>query len=160
MCGLANSLPACSGPNDEDERSWAINMLRLAKRVKTKMLQASTSEVYGDPAVHPQNEEYWGNVNPIGPRSCMNEAKGLRRHTVSSITHDSTAPWNEVRSLASYKPRTSACPRWIPSLRDGELVAHPILWPVGTILVGFDQQVRGSRCKIFAARAGGRTRAP
>jgi UDP-glucuronate decarboxylase len=53
----------------------AINMLGLAKRVKAKILQASTSEVYGDPAVHPQTEEYWGNVNPIGPRSCYDEGK-------------------------------------------------------------------------------------
>src|SRR3954470_20883106 len=53
----------------------AINMLGLAKRVKAKILQASTSEVYGDPAVHPQREEYWGNVNPIGPRSCYDEGK-------------------------------------------------------------------------------------
>jgi len=53
----------------------AINMLGLAKRVKAKILQASTSEVYGDPAVHPQAEDYWGNVNPIGPRSCYDEGK-------------------------------------------------------------------------------------
>jgi UDP-glucuronate decarboxylase len=53
----------------------AINMLGLAKRVKAKILQASTSEVYGDPAVHPQTEEYWGNVNPIGIRSCYDEGK-------------------------------------------------------------------------------------
>jgi UDP-glucuronate decarboxylase len=53
----------------------AINMLGLAKRVKAKILQASTSEVYGDPVVHPQVEEYWGNVNPIGPRSCYDEGK-------------------------------------------------------------------------------------
>lgn len=53
----------------------AINMLGLAKRVKAKILQASTSEVYGDPAVHPQTEEYWGNVNPIGLRSCYDEGK-------------------------------------------------------------------------------------
>ena len=53
----------------------AINMLGLAKRVRAKMLQASTSEVYGDPAVHPQTEDYWGNVNPIGPRSCYDEGK-------------------------------------------------------------------------------------
>ena len=53
----------------------AINMLGLAKRVKAKFLQASTSEVYGDPDVHPQPEEYWGNVNPIGPRSCYDEGK-------------------------------------------------------------------------------------
>jgi UDP-glucuronate decarboxylase len=53
----------------------AINMLGLAKRVKAKILQASTSEVYGDPTVHPQIEEYWGNVNPVGPRSCYDEGK-------------------------------------------------------------------------------------
>ena len=53
----------------------AINMLGLAKRVKAKILQASTSEVYGDPAVHPQPESYWGHVNPIGPRSCYDEVK-------------------------------------------------------------------------------------
>ena len=53
----------------------AINMLGLAKRIKAKILQASTSEVYGDPVVHPQTEDYWGNVNPIGPRSCYDEGK-------------------------------------------------------------------------------------
>ena len=53
----------------------AINMLGLAKRVKAKVFQASTSECYGDPAVHPQPESYWGNVNPIGPRSCYDEGK-------------------------------------------------------------------------------------
>ncbi|WP_404862514.1 UDP-glucuronic acid decarboxylase family protein [Georhizobium sp. MAB10] len=53
----------------------AINMLGLAKRLKCKILQASTSEVYGDPSVHPQTEDYWGNVNPIGPRSCYDEGK-------------------------------------------------------------------------------------
>src|SRR5258705_7130627 len=52
-----------------------INMLGLAKRVKAKILQASTSEVYGDPTIHPQTEEYWGNVNPIGLRSCYDEGK-------------------------------------------------------------------------------------
>ena len=53
----------------------AINMLGLAKRLKAKIFQASTSEVYGDPSVHPQPESYWGNVNPIGPRSCYDEGK-------------------------------------------------------------------------------------
>ena len=53
----------------------AINMLGLAKRIKAKIFQASTSEVYGDPAVHPQTESYWGNVNPVGPRSCYDEGK-------------------------------------------------------------------------------------
>src|SRR4026209_1235164 len=53
----------------------AINMLGMAKRVKARILQASTSEVYGDPEVHPQHEAYWGRVNPIGPRSCYDEGK-------------------------------------------------------------------------------------
>ena len=53
----------------------AINMLGLAKRTKAKILQASTSEVYGDPAVHPQTEDYWGNVNTVGQRSCYDEVK-------------------------------------------------------------------------------------
>jgi UDP-glucuronate decarboxylase len=53
----------------------AINMLGLAKRLRCRILQASTSEVYGDPAVHPQTEDYWGNVNPIGIRSCYDEGK-------------------------------------------------------------------------------------
>jgi UDP-glucuronate decarboxylase len=53
----------------------AINMLGLAKRLRAKILQASTSEVYGDPSVHPQREDYWGHVNPIGPRSCYDEGK-------------------------------------------------------------------------------------
>jgi UDP-glucuronate decarboxylase len=53
----------------------AINMLGLAKRLRCKIMQASTSEVYGDPSIHPQTEDYWGNVNPIGPRSCYDEGK-------------------------------------------------------------------------------------
>ena len=53
----------------------SINMLGLAKRIKARILQASTSEVYGDPTIHPQQEEYWGNVNPMGPRACYDEGK-------------------------------------------------------------------------------------
>jgi len=53
----------------------AINMLGLAKRLNCRVFQASTSEVYGDPLVHPQTEDYWGNVNPVGPRSCYDEGK-------------------------------------------------------------------------------------
>ncbi len=53
----------------------AINMLGLAKRVNARILQASTSEVYGEPKVHPQQESYWGNVNPVGLRSCYDEGK-------------------------------------------------------------------------------------
>jgi UDP-glucuronate decarboxylase len=70
----------------------AINMLGLAKRLKIKVLQASTSEVYGDPAVHPQPEVYWGNVNPIGPRSCYDEGKALRRDAVLRLLAAAPAP--------------------------------------------------------------------
>ena len=64
----------------------AINLLGLAKRTKAKILQASTSEVYGDPSVHPQPEEYWGNVNTIGIRSCYDEGKTLRRNIVYGLS--------------------------------------------------------------------------
>ena len=64
----------------------AINMLGLAKRCGAKILQASTSEVYGDPLEHPQTEEYWGNVNPIGPRSCYDEGKRCAE-TLLSLIH-------------------------------------------------------------------------
>ena len=63
----------------------AINMLGLAKRVKAKILQTSTSEVYGDPTVHPQTEEYWGNVDPIGRRSCYDEGKRCAEPCSSTI---------------------------------------------------------------------------
>ncbi|MGA0889655.1 MAG: GDP-mannose 4,6-dehydratase, partial [bacterium] len=61
----------------------AINMLGLAKRVKARILQASTSEIYGDPEVHPQTEDYWGSVNPIGPRSCYDEGKRVAETLMS-----------------------------------------------------------------------------
>ena len=57
----------------------SINMLGLAKRQNAKIFQASTSEVYGDPEIHPQNESYWGRVNPIGPRSCYDEGKDVQK---------------------------------------------------------------------------------
>src|SRR5450432_4466000 len=69
----------------------AINMLGLAKRLGCRILQASTSEVYGDPAVHPQTESYWGNVNPIGPRSCYDESKRFAEAI--------TMPWHRSRGL-------------------------------------------------------------
>ena len=74
----------------------AINMLGLAKRVKAKILQASTSEVYGDPDVHPQPEAYWGRVNPVGIRSCYDEGKRCAETsfltTGGSITADQSRP--------------------------------------------------------------------
>jgi UDP-glucuronate decarboxylase len=66
---------ACPVQTTKTSVHGSINMLGLAKRVKAKILQASTSEVYGDPEVHPQDEAYWGRVNPIGPRSCYDEGK-------------------------------------------------------------------------------------
>ena len=62
-----------------------INMLELAKQTNAKILQASTSEIYGDPEVHPQNEEYWGKVNPIGPRACYDEESVAQKRSVLII---------------------------------------------------------------------------
>jgi UDP-glucuronate decarboxylase len=75
LSGVPDSLPVRPGSDNQDQRSWSNQHARLGKRVKAKILQASTSEIYGDPAVHPQTEDYWGNVNPIGPRSCYDEGK-------------------------------------------------------------------------------------
>jgi UDP-glucuronate decarboxylase len=86
----------------------AINMLGLAKRVKAKIFQASTSEVYGDPVVHPQTEDYRGNVNPIGPRACYDEGKRAQRRC-SSITTGSTSSTSAWRGFSI--PTVRACIR-------------------------------------------------
>ena len=83
----------------------AINMLGLAKRVKAKILQASTSEVYGDPAVHPQTEEYWGNVNPIGPRSCYDEGKRCAETLFFDYRRQHMLPIKVARIFNTYGPR-------------------------------------------------------
>lgn len=83
----------------------AINMLGLAKRLKAKMLQASTSEVYGDPAVHPQTEDYWGNVNPIGPRSCYDEGKRCAETLVFDYVRQHRVEAKIVRIFNTYGPR-------------------------------------------------------
>jgi len=83
----------------------AINMLGLAKRIKAKILQASTSEVYGDPSVHPQNEEYWGNVNPIGPRSCYDEGKRCAETLFMDYWKQHALPIKIVRIFNTYGPR-------------------------------------------------------
>jgi UDP-glucuronate decarboxylase len=83
----------------------AINMLGLAKRVKAKILQASTSEVYGDPAVHPQTEEYWGNVNPIGPRSCYDEGKRCAETLFFDYHRQHRLPIKVARIFNTYGPR-------------------------------------------------------
>jgi UDP-glucuronate decarboxylase len=83
----------------------AINMLGLAKRLKVKILQASTSEVYGDPDVHPQTEEYWGNVNPIGFRSCYDEAKRCAETLFFDYRRQHNMPIKVVRIFNTYGPR-------------------------------------------------------
>ena len=82
----------------------AINMLGLAKRVKAKILQASTSEVYGDPAVHPQTEDYWGNVNPIGPRSCYDEGKRCAETLFFDYRRQHHLPIKVARIFNTYGP--------------------------------------------------------
>jgi UDP-glucuronate decarboxylase len=83
----------------------AINMLGLAKRVKAKILQASTSEVYGDPTVHPQTEQYWGNVNPIGPRSCYDEGKRCAETLFFDYRRQHHLPIKVARIFNTYGPR-------------------------------------------------------
>jgi len=83
----------------------AINMLGLAKRVKAKILQASTSEVYGDPEVHPQPESYWGRVNPIGPRSCYDEGKRCAETLFFDYHRQHNLPIKIVRIFNTYGPR-------------------------------------------------------
>src|ERR1700754_2942992 len=82
----------------------AINTLGLAKRLGAKILQASTSEVYGDPAVHPQTEEYWGNVNPIGPRSCYDEGKRCAETLFFDYWRQHRLANRETRILNTYGP--------------------------------------------------------
>lgn len=83
----------------------AINMLGLAKRVKGKILQASTSEVYGDPLIHPQDEEYWGNVNPIGPRSCYDEGKRCTESLFINYYFQNKVRIKIARIFNTYGPR-------------------------------------------------------
>jgi UDP-glucuronate decarboxylase len=83
----------------------AINMLGLAKRVKAKILQASTSEVYGDPSVHPQTEDYWGHVNPIGPRSCYDEGKRCAETLFFDYWRQNNLRIKVARIFNTYGPR-------------------------------------------------------
>lgn len=83
----------------------AINMLGLAKRVKAKILQASTSEVYGDPEIHPQTEEYWGRVNPIGPRSCYDEGKRCAETLFFDYWRQHQVDIKVIRIFNTYGPR-------------------------------------------------------
>lgn len=83
----------------------AINVLGLAKRLKAKVFQASTSEVYGDPAIHPQVESYWGNVNPIGPRSCYDEGKRCAETLFFDYHRQHGVQIKVLRIFNTYGPR-------------------------------------------------------
>jgi UDP-glucuronate decarboxylase len=97
----------------------AINLLGLAKRVKARILQASTSEVYGDPAVHPQRESYWGHVNPIGDRSCYDEGKRCAETLFFDYYRQHRLEIKVARIFNTYGPRMS--------LNDGRVVSNFIV---------------------------------
>jgi UDP-glucuronate decarboxylase len=97
----------------------AINMLGLAKRLKVPIMQASTSEVYGDPAVHPQPEEYWGNVNPIGIRSCYDEGKRAAETLFFDYRRQHDLPIKVVRVFNTFGPRMD--------IADGRVVSNFIV---------------------------------
>ena len=97
----------------------AINMLGMAKRVHARILQASTSEVYGDPAVHPQTEDYWGNVNPIGIRSCYDEGKRVAETLFMDYHRQNKVDICIVRIFNTYGPRML--------MNDGRVVSNFIV---------------------------------
>jgi len=96
-----------------------INMLGLAKRVKARILQASTSEVYGDPQVHPQTEAYWGNVNPIGIRSCYDEGKRVAETLMMDYHRQNNVDIRIIRIFNTYGPRMAE--------NDGRVVSNFVL---------------------------------
>jgi UDP-glucuronate decarboxylase len=83
----------------------AINILELARRTKARVLQASTSEVYGDPQVHPQTEDYWGRVNPVGPRACYDEGKRCAETLFVDYWRQHRTPIKVARIFNTYGPR-------------------------------------------------------
>lgn len=97
----------------------AINMLGLAKRVDARILQASTSEVYGDPTVHPQTESYWGNVNPIGIRSCYDEGKRCAETLFFDYYRQNNVSIKVIRIFNTYGPRMS--------MEDGRVISNFIV---------------------------------
>jgi len=96
-----------------------INMLGMAKRVKARILQASTSEVYGDPKVHPQTEDYWGNVNPIGIRSCYDEGKRVAETLMMDYHRQNFVDIRIIRIFNTYGPRMAE--------NDGRVVSNFML---------------------------------
>jgi UDP-glucuronate decarboxylase len=119
--------------------SGAINMLGLAKRLRAKILQASTSEVYGDPSTHPQSEEYWGNVNPIGPRSCYDEGKRCAETLFFDYWRQHKLAIKVARIFNTYGPRMHP--------NDGRVVSNFIV----QALLGRDITVygEGSQTRAF-----------
>ena len=97
----------------------AINMLGLAKRIKAKILQASTSEVYGNPSIHPQTEDYWGNVNPIGIRSCYDEGKRCAESLFVNYHNQNDVNIKIIRIFNTYGPRMNP--------QDGRVVSNFIV---------------------------------
>ncbi len=108
----------------------AINMLGLAKRVKAKIFQASTSEVYGNPTIHPQPESYWGNVNPIGPRSCYDEGKRCAETLFFDYLRQQKLKIKVARIFNTYGPRMHP--------NDGRVVSNFIM-----------QALRGEDITVF-----------
>ena len=96
-----------------------INMLGMAKRVKARILQASTSEIYGDPQVHPQTEAYWGNVNPIGIRSCYDEGKRVAETLMMDYHRQNNVDIRIIRIFNTYGPRMAE--------NDGRVVSNFVL---------------------------------
>ena len=114
-----------------------LNMLVLAKRVGARILQASTSEVYGDPTVHPQPESYWGNVNPIGPRACYDEGKRVAETLMSDYHREDAVDIRIARIFNTYGPRMAE--------NDGRVVSNFIVQALRgreLTLYGTGQQTR------------------
>ncbi len=97
----------------------SINMLGLAKRIRAKILQASTSEVYGNPEKHPQDESYWGNVNPIGPRSCYDEGKRCAETLFFDYHRQNNVRIKVIRIFNTYGPRMHP--------KDGRVISNLII---------------------------------
>jgi UDP-glucuronate decarboxylase len=97
----------------------AINLLGLAKRTRSKVLQASTSEIYGDPQVHPQNEEYWGNVNSLGPRACYDEGKRCAETIFMNYHQQNNVKIKIARIFNTYGPKMNC--------NDGRVVSNFIV---------------------------------
>jgi UDP-glucuronate decarboxylase len=120
----------------------AINMLGLAKRLRAKILQASTSEVYGDPMVHPQREDYWGHVNPIGPRSCYDEGKRCAETLFFDYWRQHRLRIKVARIFNTYGPRMHP--------NDGRVVSNFIVQALlgGAITIYGDGEQTRSFCYV------------